>query len=167
MSYYIKKVNNKEVYFEFKSNSHSIDIFIIDEVGDREEIGYLSVTYSKSKNPSEFDDDPETITEELDAIYISNFQLAGQYRGVGIASIIISGLLEKAKKDKYNLVSLHLFRDAFFDKLNYLYSSKFGATLRADYGEYIILEWKFILYSYQSNRHSLRKCPLYTYYTSN
>ncbi|WIM40194.1 hypothetical protein PO903_04695 [Paenibacillus sp. PK4536] len=145
-----------EFYIAFEPHSHSFNIYVravepsatpaIDQPESPVSmvlIGYLKVTYSQASKPTESDDDPHEITQGLDAVYISDFQIYFNYQDLKLAVPVITVLRDTLTTQGYRLLSAHLFKsERSYAKLRHTYIDRCGATIRREYSDYLIIEWR-------------------------
>lgn len=154
-----------DFYIAFEPHSHSLNIYLhrlepeiegskgdstipvhnqhIDQPASMVLIGYLKVTYSQASKPGESDDDPHEITLGLDAVYISDFQIYFNYQDLKLAVPIIIVLRDTLAIQGYRLLSAHIFKnERSYAKLRHTYIDRCGATVRREYSDYIMIEWR-------------------------
>jgi len=142
-----------EFYIAFEPQSHSLNMYmravepsvstVIDQPLAMVLIGYLKVTYSQASKPSESEDDPYEITSGLDAVYISDFQIYFNYQDLKLAVPVITALRDTLAAQGYRLLSAHLFKnERSYAKLRHTYIDRCGATIRREYSDYLIIEWR-------------------------
>lgn len=154
-----------DFYIAFEPHSHSLNIYLrtlesaiagsndtstdqsnskcIDKPASMLLIGYLKVTYSQASKPTESEDDPHEIMPGLDAVYISDFQIYFNYQDLKLAVPVITLLRDTLSAEGYRLLSAHIFKnERSYAKLRHTYIERCGATIRREYSDYVMIEWK-------------------------